>query len=258
VIVPLATNDGLQAGLFYLVAGISSLSGILVVASRNVVHAAVWLLFALLGVAGLFFSLDASFLGAMQIMVYAGGTLVLIVFAVMLTGKASWARFSPRTSETILAGIFAAFLIVTLFWVVRHTPWVERPLPPGGPRALAAMEPNEVISLLESPDDSGKLFRPFAAELQAYLAARKAGEVEAGSPEQREVAAEELAAVHSARIMKKAAAQNRLVQGGSAARTIGQAFLREYLVPFEFASVVLLVVMVGAAYLARPKRGGES
>ena len=57
------------------------------VLSRNIVRMAVWLLFTLIGVSLLYFLLGAEFVGAAQLIVYVGGTLVLIVFGMMLTAQ---------------------------------------------------------------------------------------------------------------------------------------------------------------------------
>ena len=57
----------------------------LVALSRNIVHAALWLLLCLASVAGLYLLLDAELLAAIQILVYCGGIVVLILFAIMLT-----------------------------------------------------------------------------------------------------------------------------------------------------------------------------
>src|SRR5829696_10024861 len=92
-----------SAVLFYLFAGLTAASALAVVVSRNVVRTAVFLLFALIGVAGLYFLLEAEFLAAVQLVVYAGGTLILIVFGVMLTSKSPFSRFEPRTGEVVIA-----------------------------------------------------------------------------------------------------------------------------------------------------------
>ena len=59
-----------------------------VAVSRNIMHACVYLLASLLGVAGLYVTLGADFVGVVQLVVYVGGVVVLMVFAVMLTGGA--------------------------------------------------------------------------------------------------------------------------------------------------------------------------
>src|SRR6478736_6702437 len=79
-----AGYDTMAAVLFYLFALMAGGSAVAVVVSRNVVRMAVALLFTLAGVAGLYFLLNAEFLAAVQLVVYAGGTLILIIFAVVL------------------------------------------------------------------------------------------------------------------------------------------------------------------------------
>jgi NADH-quinone oxidoreductase subunit J len=74
----------------------------------------VFLLFALASVAGLYFLLNAEFLAAVQLVVYAGGTLILIVFGVMLTAKSPFARFEPNRAEVVAALAMGALLLASL------------------------------------------------------------------------------------------------------------------------------------------------
>ena len=73
--------------LFIIVAAIIMASAVMVVTSRKLMHAALWLILALLGVAIIFATLQASFFGVVQILVYIGAISILIIFAVMLTRK---------------------------------------------------------------------------------------------------------------------------------------------------------------------------
>src|SRR5438477_5472721 len=100
--------------LFYLFALMSGGSAVAVVLSRNVVRMAVSLLFTLAGVAGLYFLLNAEFLAAVQLVVYAGGTLILIVFGVMLTTRSPFARFEPKLGEIVIAITVAVVLLSAL------------------------------------------------------------------------------------------------------------------------------------------------
>ena len=75
-----------------------------VVVSRDIVRTAVGLLFTLTGVAGLYFLLDAEFLAAVQLVIYVGGTLILIIFGVMLTSKSPFSRFEPKRGEVVVGG----------------------------------------------------------------------------------------------------------------------------------------------------------
>ncbi len=79
--------------LFYLFAAVAAAGAVGVAACRDIVRAAVCLLFALVGVGGLYFLLDAEFLAAVQLVVYVGGILVLIVFGVMLTSTSVLVRY---------------------------------------------------------------------------------------------------------------------------------------------------------------------
>src|SRR3954462_13388942 len=100
----------------------SAASAIGVVLSRNIVRTAVCLLFTLIGVAGLYFLLNAEFLAAVQLVVYAGGTLILIIFGVMLTSKSPWSRFEPKLGEVILAlslGLVLFFALVAAISAAR-------------------------------------------------------------------------------------------------------------------------------------------
>ena len=71
--------------IFYILATVIVVFSILAVTSRRIIRAAVYLLFVLLGTAGLYLLLDYQFLMAVQIAVYAGGIMVLFIFAILLT-----------------------------------------------------------------------------------------------------------------------------------------------------------------------------
>ena len=72
--------------LFYLSAFLTIFGAILVVLERNLMHACIFLLTSLLGVAGLYLTLGAEFVAGTQLVVYVGGVVILMLFAVMLTG----------------------------------------------------------------------------------------------------------------------------------------------------------------------------
>lgn len=72
--------------LFLLSAAACVLGAIGVMFSKNLIHACVFLLCALFGVAGLYATLNADFLAAVQLVVYAGGVVILMIFGMMLTG----------------------------------------------------------------------------------------------------------------------------------------------------------------------------
>src|SRR5678816_2530184 len=115
------SNDTLAAALFYLFAGMAGVSAVGLVISRNIVRSAVCLLFTLTGVAGLYFLLGAEFLAAVQLVVYAGGTLILIIFGVMLTSKSPFSRFEPKAGEVVIAISVASVIFFALVLAITRT-----------------------------------------------------------------------------------------------------------------------------------------
>jgi NADH-quinone oxidoreductase subunit J len=100
--------------LFAMLAAVTAISAVGVAASRSVVRAAVWLLFTLIGVAGVYFLLGAEFLGAAQLIVYVGGTMVLMVFGVMITNQGPFAVLGTKPVEWVIGGVVAGGLFALL------------------------------------------------------------------------------------------------------------------------------------------------
>ncbi len=74
--------------IFYLIAAFILITGILAVTTRKIFRSSVWLLFCLVGVAALYFWMNVNFIAAVQIIVYVGGIVVLIIFSIFLTQQA--------------------------------------------------------------------------------------------------------------------------------------------------------------------------
>jgi NADH-quinone oxidoreductase subunit J len=85
-----------------------------VVISRNLIHAALFLVVTLFGVAGYFVLLDAPFLAAVQVLVYIGAIAVIVIFAVMLTRSIAGTNQMVQTDQWIAAAVTAVALLVTL------------------------------------------------------------------------------------------------------------------------------------------------
>lgn len=100
--------------LFMLAASLTGGGALGVALSRRLVRAAVWLLVCLLGVSLIYFLLGADFLGAAHLIVYVGGTLVLVVFGIMLTTDGPNSVFRNRRSDMIIGGLVAVCLFVAL------------------------------------------------------------------------------------------------------------------------------------------------
>ena len=74
--------------IFYLLAALTLVSAVMAVTTRHIFRAAIYLLFSLIGIAGLYFWLQYEFIAAVQIVVYVGGIVVLIIFSIFLTQQA--------------------------------------------------------------------------------------------------------------------------------------------------------------------------
>jgi NADH-quinone oxidoreductase subunit J len=158
-----------STAVFYLIALITVVSAGMVAFSPNIIYSAFSLLGTFMGVAGLYVFLGADFVAAVQLLIYVGGILVLILFAVMLTHRITDVEITNRAAGRIPALVVIGVLVYFLIETVKQTPWVKA---------------KEVV----------------------YAATTA---------------------------------------------TIGDAFLYDYLLPFELASLVLLGAMIGAVVLSR-------
>ena len=105
-----------------------------VVFLRNVFRAALSLILCFIAVAGIYITLSADFLAAVQILVYVGAISVLIILAVMMTREVQ--RGSPRNKLEIPAFIVAAVLLGLLIYVVTASPWRISPESPLSPTTV--------------------------------------------------------------------------------------------------------------------------
>jgi NADH-quinone oxidoreductase subunit J len=101
---------------FYIISAFILGTGILAVTTRKIFRSAIWLLFSLIGIAGLFFWMDVNFIAAVQIVVYVGGIVVLIIFSIFLTQKAGDEMPKPVPSR-----MFFAALAVLLGFILTYT-----------------------------------------------------------------------------------------------------------------------------------------
>lgn len=138
--------------LFLLSAVVTLVSAFLVVYTKNIMHACIYLLATLLGVAGLYASMGAEFVAVTQIMVYVGGIVVLMLFAIMLTGGKDFKsrgqelmRLSPLMGNKktyITAGVLALILVLTVFRVYK---------------SVSASDSKELYTSTQTVDQLGKL-----------------------------------------------------------------------------------------------------
>ena len=96
--------------IFLVVAGLTLASSVMVVSARRVMHAALYLVLTLLGVAVMFATLESSFFTVVQVVVYIGAIAILIIFAVMLTRPDIQEKGSAFNRGAWLAGLAAALV----------------------------------------------------------------------------------------------------------------------------------------------------
>lgn len=170
-------ESAVSAALFYLLSAVMLGSGLMILLSDNIVRMAVYLLFTLSSVAALYLLLGAELLAAVQLIVYVGGILILIIFGVMLTSRELAVSASIPKGEKFGGLAIAVLIGLTMILAGLYAGLESRTLP-----------------------------------------------VEVSEYEVREV---------------------------------GLALMTDFVLPFEVAAVVLLVVMIAAAYMAR-KRNDDS
>ncbi len=107
-------------GIFYFLAAFTVLAAAIVVLGRNIVRAAVALIFTFCGMAALYVLLDAEFLAAVQVLIYVGGITILLLFAIMLTSRISSATAQVINDQVPMSAIAAAGLLAGLIYAGTH------------------------------------------------------------------------------------------------------------------------------------------
>ncbi|MFQ5743503.1 MAG: NADH-quinone oxidoreductase subunit J [Acidobacteriota bacterium] len=169
----------MQPLAFYLLAAIILGGAVMMVSSRNLVHSVIWMVASFIGIAGLFILLEAEFVAAVQILVYAGGIVVLFLFVIMLVNLGDIQQMEYLHHQWLPAMLLALLLVGELGFLL----WA------GGQQLPTNRLPAESV-----------------------------------------------------------------LRGlGGNTQTLGMMLYTDYLLPFEVASVLLLVAMIGAIYLAKKK-----
>ena len=190
--------------VFLVIGTIAVASTILVVTMRNPVHSALFLLLTFLCVAVLFVIKSAEFVAAVQVLVYAGGVMVLFLFVVMLINYRQLPE-EKMTSPVWLGGLGVGLaLFVLLAVVVRPGAWHE-PVPDAATKLSTVTE----TYMVDDPANPGAVVQ-----------------------RTREI-------------------------GNRNAEAVGMALYSEYLVPFEVASLFLLVAMIGAIVIGKRELSAE-
>jgi NADH-quinone oxidoreductase subunit J len=113
--------------IFYIFALITVISAGFVVTTRNIIYSAFFLLFTFFGVAGIYVLLAADFIAVVQIMVYVGGILILMIFGVMLTNKITNVDIKTGTGNLLPASIAVGVLMGAVISIMLYTDWKIQP-----------------------------------------------------------------------------------------------------------------------------------
>jgi len=220
--------------MFYVIAFCACGFAVIVATANNIVRMAFALIVSLAATSGLLFLAGAYFVGAMQLMIYVGGTVVLLIFGVMLTAQKAFITMQTKAGDWLLGLLVGGTLLAVLLQLVFLIPqW-------------------------QSSDYQAKVDAQLIAFAEQLKRQRSRGEEI--TPQQRRKL--ELMAAKTSEGMPQRTGEIGLALVGVRADKIDseQTGLAGYLLPFEIISVHLLVVLVGAAFLARAKRhhhGGE-
>ena len=114
--------------MFTIIAAVIVISALLCVTTKRIMRAATYMLFVLLGVSGIYFLLDYTFIGAAQIAVYAGGVTMIFVFAIQLVSKRSLQGMEERVkaSKMIAGGLAALAGLVVVGLILLKTGFITQ------------------------------------------------------------------------------------------------------------------------------------
>ncbi|MFN3152842.1 NADH-quinone oxidoreductase subunit J [Bremerella sp.] len=214
--------------MFYVVSLCACSFAVIVAMTNNIVRMAFALIVSLAATSGLLFLAGAYFVGAMQLMIYVGGTVVLLIFGVMLTAQKAFITLRTNAGDWLVGLLVGGTLLAVLVQLVFLIPeWQSADYQSTSDAQLIAFA-NE----LKSQQDRGEEITADQRRRLELLAA-KASE---GMPQRTGEIGLALIGVRADKIESN------------------EKGLAGYLLPFEIISVHLLVVLVGAAYLARAKR----
>jgi NADH-quinone oxidoreductase subunit J len=108
--------------IFYIISAFILVTGLLAVTSRKIFRSAIWLLFSLIGIAGFYFWLQVEFIAAVQIVVYVGGIVVLIIFSIFLTQQSGKEMPKPIGSRTFFSLLTVCLgFALTYFLIHQYT-----------------------------------------------------------------------------------------------------------------------------------------
>ena len=113
----------MEAVIFYILGAIILICSFLTISTNNILRAAVYLLMVLAATAGIYFMLNYNFLAAVQLTVYAGGIVVLIIFSILLTHQINTVLEMSSMKKRMLSGLISVAAGVVFLWTVLNQPF---------------------------------------------------------------------------------------------------------------------------------------
>jgi NADH-quinone oxidoreductase subunit J len=108
--------------IFFILAASIVVFSILSITSRRILRAAIFLLFVLVAMAGLYYMMNFQFLAAVQLMLYAGGIVVLIIFSILLTSQINSKLELPKLTHLLLGGLTAVGgIVLSAMTILKYT-----------------------------------------------------------------------------------------------------------------------------------------
>ena len=150
--------------MFYVIAAFILGTAIMAVTTRMIFRAAIWLLSSLIGIAGLFFWMQVEFIAAVQIIVYVGGIVVLIIFSIFLTQQSGTKMPAALKKRSLFAMLATLFGIGFTYNIIRAHPFAPLSTKP------FVLDVNEVGRQMLSPTEHGYIL-PFEVISMLLLSA---------------------------------------------------------------------------------------
>jgi len=154
-------NPAWSQNLFYFLAGTMAIMGLFSMVTKHILRSAIYLMVVLFLSAGVYLMLDAEFLAGAQVLVYVGGIIVLLVFAVMLTQSSALIEDHPTIKRKLLGALGAGSFFAVSVYLIMQSPLVNDPVVTAETASIATLGktlvdsgptgyvlPFEVISIL--------------------------------------------------------------------------------------------------------------
>lgn len=150
--------------IFYVLSALILFAALLAVLTKKIFRSAIWLLFSLIGIAGLYFWMQMEFIAAVQIIVYVGGIVVLIIFSIFLTQQSGKQMPKPPLGRIVLSVLAVCVGFMLTYLLILSHPFKA------GSAAATSMTVKDIGSQMLSLTDHGYVL-PFEVISMLLLAA---------------------------------------------------------------------------------------